>query len=217
MRNKILLMMLVVPIIIAIVVGVFFRQTYTNVTAEDNVFENFNVALWDLDMSPNLIEAMREDLSNSNLIVRVKANGQVGYTFKNFKHYVEVLEVYQGSELEVGDNIEVNSLNWLFFFDDMSANLGFVNVMQQDQEYLVFLDGRLDTHDPEEKLYTLTDSLVAPVFNYQDKDHTIISVPDDNRYVPYEEVSENEFFVRSEEALSALMEFKHELLQKYPR
>lgn len=218
MFNKGLSLIMIMALVLAVAIGLFFQQTYTNVTAEENVMENFSVALWDVEMSPTLIEVMKEDLPNSNLIIRAKSEGKMGYTFKNNKQYVEVLEVYQGDELKAGDQIAVTSHWWLFFFENMSANMGFINVMQPDNEYLIFLEGKLETDDPkEDNIYLLPDLIVNPIFNYQDKKHTIVEVPLDYTYVPYTKVKDNEFFVTSEEALKALMEVKHEFLQKYPR
>ncbi|WP_157065217.1 hypothetical protein [Amphibacillus sediminis] len=217
MLNKILLSLLGGAIVVAAGTGIFFRQTYTNVTAEANPLEHFSVALWDFDMSPNLIESMRKELPKSKSIIRVSANGAMDYTFKNNIQFVEIEEVYRSSELKRGDQIGVMSTDWCLFFDNMSANLNFINVMQPGEEYLIFLDEQLETLDPEEKIYLLPEFIIPPIFNYQDKDHTILSVTEDDRYVPYVSVKDNEFFVSSDEALAALMALKHELLEQYPK
>ena len=219
MLNKILSAVMITAIIVAIIIGLFFRQTYTNITAEPNFMENhFSVALWDLDMSPSLIDTMRNDLPNSNLIIRAKSEGPMDYTFKNNKQHIEVVEVYQGDDVDVGDQIAITLEGWMFFFDDMTANLNFVNVMQPDHEYLIFLDQKIDSPDPKENnIYSLGQLIIPGIFNYEDQNHTIINVPEDYPYVPYREVKDNEFFISSEKALEALMELKHEFLQQYPR
>src|SRR5699024_1694420 len=219
MVNKIISALIGLAIVVAIIVGLIFRQTYTNITEEaDFMEEYFSVALYDFDMSPNLVERMRTELPNSQLIVRVKPQGIIDYSFAIIKQYVEVLEVYQGNELEVGDQIGITLNAWGFYFDDMTANLNFVNFMQDDSEYLLFLEGKVDSPDPNEtNTYTFSDLIIPGIFNYQDQDHTVIDVPVDDRYVPYKDVKDNEFFVSSEEALTALLELKHELLQAYPR
>lgn len=208
-------------LVIAIIVGVIFRQTYTNVTAEPNVLDNFSVALWDFDMvSPDFLQLIGENLSSSNLIIRAKSDGEMKYSFKNNKQYIEVIEVYKGDELNAGDQIAVTSHSWLFFFDEMRANVGFVNVMQPGHEYLIFLDQQLETLETEkDTIYLLQESIISPIFNYEDQGNDkIISIDDPyDRYVPYEEVKDNEFFVSSEEALEALMELKHELLEQYSK
>lgn len=208
-----------ISLVIATIIGLFSQQTYTNVIAETNFMENhFSVALWDLDMSPTLVQAMRDDLPNSNLIIRAKSRGQIDYSFKSYKQYVEILEIYQGEGLNVGEQVAITTPDWRLFFDDMTANLNFINFMQTDEEYLIFLDVEINTLNPKDcNIYLLPGLIIPPIFNYQDKGDTVIKVPENNRYVPYEKVKNNEFFVSSEEALKELTVLKHELLHKYPR
>ncbi|KPB06043.1 hypothetical protein [Bacillus sp. CHD6a] len=218
MLNKILSMIMILAFIGATITGYVMKDTYSNVTATSTVMDNFTVALWDFDMSPTIIQTMKNDLPHSNLIIRVVSEGETSFSFKNNKQYVKVLEVYKGDEVRVGDEIAVTSLSWQLFFDDMSANLNFVNFMQPQNEYLIFLDRKLDSLDPnEDNIYLLPDLIIPPIFNYQDKSHKIINVPKENRYVPYEEVKENEFLVSSEEALNELTKLKHKLIQQYPQ
>lgn len=227
MVNKILSTIMVTAVIVAAIVGLIFRQTYTNITTEPNFMEeHFSVALYDLDLAPDLInedssppliEVMRTELPNSNLIVRVKSHGKSRHIFKNTTQYADVLEVYQGDEVEVGDEIGI-TYHGMFFFDDMSANLNFVNFLQPNDEYLLFLDQRVDSHDPkDDSLYEFNSSVIPGIFNYEEKDHTIMDVPETNWNVPYSKVKDNEFFVSSEANLEALTELKHELLELYPR
>ncbi len=217
MLNKILSLIIVLSVIIAIVIGLIFRPSYTNLTAESDVYSSFSVALWDLEMSPDIVEAMSRELPNSNLILRVKSNGKMGYTFKNNKQYVEVLEIYQGNGLEIGDQIAISSMNWLFFFDDMTANMGFINIMQPENEYLVFLERKIKTLESNEEIYLIPDFILAPIYNYEDQENKIIHVQEDNRYVPYNEVRNNEFHVSSESALNSLTDLKQKLIKEYPR
>lgn len=208
-----------VLIVGAIIVGAIFRSTYTNITTESDFMENhFSVALYDFDMSPDLITFMREDLPISNIIIRVRAQGIREYEFESVKQLVEVLEVYHGDELSVGDEIYVRLKNAFLNFDWMTVNMGFVNFMRSDDEYLLFLERKFDSPDPKEENHYIFSELIIPgIFNYQDLDHTIIETSKGNRYVPYKDVKDNEFFVSSEEALAALLDLKHELLEAYPR
>lgn len=216
MLNKILSALIIIGLITAIAVGLFYRQSYTNITAEAQFMENhFEVALWNLDIAPTLPETMVSELPNSEIVIRAKSLGNK-FTFKNILQQVEVQEVYQGEGLEKGDTISVTNVGWGLFFDDMTANLNFVNLMQPGEGYLIFLDGKLE--NPEgDNIYMLPDLIIPPIFNYEDQEHVILNVPEDNPYVPYEKVRNNEFFVSSEESLEALLEAKHALLEKYPK
>lgn len=198
-------------------IGLFFRQTYTDVSANENMLEQFTVALWDLDLSPTLIDTMRQVLPDSPIIIRAKSDGRTHYTFKNFYQNVIVEEVYQGKDIAVGDQISIMDFSWYVVFDNMSINASFINLMQSNEEYLIFLEKKLDTIHPDDQIYLTNDLIMPPIFNYEDKEHEILSVTDEDLYVPYSSVKYNEFFVSSEEALIELMVLKHELLAQYPR
>lgn len=216
MFNKICSILVAAALFIAIIIGIIYRQSYTNITAQPNPLENFSVALWDVNIGPpDFIDLLRDELPESNFIIRVKSLGQIEYLFKAKKQLVEVLEVYKGDEIEVGDVIWV--AGGPLFFDGMTANMGFVNVMEPNQEYLIFLEEKLETMNKKEVVYGVPGFIISPIFSYNDYDHEILSVSEGNRYVPYKEVKNNEFFVSSEEALQALMNLKHDLLQLYPR
>lgn len=218
MLNKLLLMIMGVALLFAVVIGIVTGQAYTTVTAEPNVMDHFSVAVWDLDTTPTLLETMQKELPNSNHIIRAKSAGEMGYTFKNNRQYVEVLEVFQGEGIEVGDKIAVTKLSWNFYFDEMTAEVYFINIMLPENEYLIFLEEKLETIDRKEiNIYLLAEWIIPPIFNYQDKENIVTPTPYDERYVPYDMVRDNEFFVRSEEALEALMEWKHGILAQYPR
>lgn len=216
MFNKICSILVAAALFIAIIIGIIYRQSYTNITAQPNPLENFSVALWDVNIGPpDFIDLLRDELPESNFIIRVKSLGQIEYLFKAKKQLVEVLEVYKGDEIEVGDVIWV--AGGPLFFDGMTANMGFVNVMEPNQEYLIFLEEKLESMNKKEVVYGVPGFIISPIFSYNDYDHEILSVSEGNRYVPYKEVKNNEFFVSSEEALQALMNLKHDLLQLYPR
>lgn len=217
MYNKLCSILVVVALFITIIIGIIYRQSYTNITAQPNPLENFSVALWDVNIGPpNLMDILRDELPESQFIIRAKSLGQIDYVYKAKKQLVEVLEVYKGDELEVGDVIWVVAGGPLFF-EVMTANMGFVNVMEANQEYLIFLEEKIETMNKNEVVYGVPGFIISPIFSYNDYDHEILSVSEDNRYVPYKEVKDNEFFVSSEEALQALMNLKHDLLQLYPR
>src|SRR5690625_1318372 len=218
MMNRFLAIIMGVLVVGAMIVGIIYRSTYTNITEEPDFMEKyFSVALYDFDMSPQLFERMGEELPNSPIIVRVKSDGTRDFEFKSIKQNVEVLEVYRGDELTVGDEIAVRMRGGFLVFENMSANVHFVNFMQDGDEYLLFLEGKFESPDPkEDNHYIFSDLIIPGIFNYEDKDHTIIETSQGDRYVPYKEVKDNEFFVSSEEVLDELMKLKHDLLKQYP-
>lgn len=180
-------------IFVSVVLGLYKRQSYTNITAEPNMMDYFTVAQLDTMMiSDNFREVLGEELPNSNIIIRVKASGQIAHHFRLNEQYVEVLEVYRGDDqLDIGDKIGVISWGWLFFFDDMSANMGFVNFMEEGEEYLLFLEEKVDTLEPSDNVYLVVDTIVSPVFAYRDRNNIIVERDEEISYVPFSEVSQN--------------------------
>lgn len=218
MIKKIIIGIYSAVFLVAIIVGILSKQTYTNITQQDDVMDYFSVALLNSELASGAKRRMEEELPNANIILKVKAEGEIEHMFKRNKQLVSVTEVYKGENIKKGDKVFIVASNWQFFFDDMTANMGFINLLEKDSEYLVFIDDKvkaLDTND--NNTYHLIDTIIAPVFNYKDKENTIIEVSDDNYYVPYSKVSKNEFFVSSKDALDKIENLKYKLLAKYDK
>jgi hypothetical protein len=201
--------------VFAAVIGLIQKRTYTNITANERVLDYFKVAVLVDDMVP--LESFKEIFSEDSFILHVKSEGEVEYLFGAKKQYVTVQKVYKGDDIKVGDKIAVAGSAPLNF-DDMTASMVFVNNMKKDNEYLVFLEEKIDTLEGDRiPTYRIPSYSLTPIFNYEDKEHNIITVNEEIKYVPYSDVSQNEFFVDTEEVLEELLEFKHELLSLYPK
>lgn len=96
------------------------------------------------------------------------------------------------------------------------ANTGFINAMLPGNEYLVFLETKVDNvlKEKTETFYSY-DSNLFTVFAYQDAADPAFPQVFDTSYVSYEDVKQNEFFAASEEGYQKLMDRKHELLQEF--
>lgn len=200
------------------IIGWSQRGSYTNITNEDNFMEQFSVAILPDDLASDLTDIWREELPKANIILRVKALGEIDYLFNINVQRVEVLEVYKGEEVHVGNKIGVTSTSWRFFFDDMTANLNFVNFMEKENEYLIFLDKKMDSLNPSDQVYRIWDEfLMFPIFNYENKEHVFIEPTGETLNVPYSEVSQNEFMVSSQERLEKLNALKEYLFERYPQ
>lgn len=215
-RLKIILLLV---IFVSAAVGLYKKQSYTNITAEPNMMDHFTVAQLDIGMiSDDFGEILKEELLNSNIIIRARATGEIIHHYRLNEQYGEVLEVYRGdNHVDIGDEIGIISPGWLFFFDDMSANMGFINFMEEGEEYLLFIEEKVDTLDPLDNTYVVVDAIVSPVFSYKDKDNIIAKTEGEISYVPFSEVSQNEFFVNSNEVLDMLMGLKHDLIEEFPQ
>jgi hypothetical protein len=220
MIKKIIITIYMTVFLVAIIVGIMNKQTYTNITRQANVMEHFSVALMDSELVSSTVHHMETVLPNADIILKVKAEGEVEHMFNINKQLVSVQKIYKGKDIAIDDNIYIATYNWSFFFDDMTANMGFVNVLEKNNEYLVFIEKKVKALDVKDNnTYRLADTIISPIFNYEDKDNTFVEVSDDMgddmSYVPYSKVSNNEFFVSSQDALDILEKLKYKLLDKY--
>lgn len=88
--------------------------------------------------------------------------------------------------------------------------------MKDGAEYLVFLSESIGyTKDGIEVFQLPKDHAIASVFSYEVHDNVIYPVSGESTYVPYKEVSDNEFFAVDTEGLDAFIELKNFLLEKY--
>ncbi|GMQ57177.1 hypothetical protein AN1V17_15720 [Vallitalea sediminicola] len=216
MMKKVIVGIYVTVFIAAVIIGILNKQTYTNITNMDNAMDNFSVAVLNNELVLNTIDRMEEDLPNANIILKVKAEGEVENMFKLYKQRVIVEEVYNGDDIKKGDMIFIMAGHWRYYFDDMSANMGFTNLLEKDDEYLIFIKEKVNSLDiNDDNIYCLVDTIINPVFNYEDKENVIVETSKDNYYVSYSEVSKNEFFVNSQDSLNKLEALKHRLIKDY--
>lgn len=216
MIKKVILAIYAVVFFIAVVVGIWNRQTYTDITKQDDLMNNFYVAVLNDELTSNIVQRMEDELPNASIILKAKAEGEIKHMFKLNKQLVSVEEVYKGDGINKGDKIFIMAPNWRFYFDDMSINMGFVNLLEKDNEYLIFLKEKLETLDiSDNNTYCLVDTIIAPIFNFNDKENTIVSIKDDNYYVPYSYISKNEFFVSTQGSIDKIEKLKHNLLYEY--
>ena len=214
--KRITIVLTLLGIIFASAWGISNRFSYTNITESPDFMMHFQVA----EMSENLLasvsEQMKTDLPSSPIVLRVTPIGTIDCLFKTNRQLVKVEEIYKGEDISVGDQIYLTRGSWRLFFDDMTANMGFVNVMEEEKDYLVFIEGKIRALDSSERVYALADSILFPVFCYDTKKSKVIPINTSPTYVPYSDVKENEFFVCSQEALDSILEIKNYFIDLYP-
>ena len=207
-------LIIIVLFVIAIIVALVKRQEYTNILLDENNLKQFFVAPLPNEILPDSMEVYKEQLLQSPIVLRVKAVGTREYSAKTIKQQAEVLEVYKGSGINVQEEIDILTTRNSFDFEDMTFNLGFTNLMQKDNEYLVFFDEKINSPYKGDNIYRISDLIINPIFNYNDVENIITP---DEEYIPYSLVLNNEFIVGDSIALERILAFKHELLEMYPR
>lgn len=205
--------------------GVSRKSMYTNITAD---LSQCYVGVLAEDNAVSTASKMRTTLASSPIIIRATASEGLDPVFGMNQQLVRVEEVYKGEGLVPGDSIYVTSFRWYFMMpraygiEETIIETGCVNIMEVGTEYLLFLDGRIDTKNPNDTvpIYLLTGDfqyLLSPVFSYEEHENVVAQPKGSLWVVPYKDVAQNEFFAATDRGMEALVKLKHDLIERYPR
>lgn len=213
---KIWRIIVVTGFVLAAIIGLIKRQSYSDLMADHSNINLFSVA----PLTQNMLKLPMGDyqgmLDQSQIVIRVKAERDREYINRGIRQHVKIMEVYKGSGINNGDEIDLLSTRTTFNFNDMTFNMGFVNLMLKNKEYLVFCDEKVKSpFKGDSKLYRVSDFILNPIFCYEDIENKATNSSE--RYVPYPQVANDEFIVQDEETLSKVTEVKQILLEKYPK
>lgn len=198
--------------------GVVKRGTYTDITRDNTYLDEIHVAQIPEELCVSECERLAEELPSVSEVVRVTPLKGVEHLAGTSRQLVRVDEVYQGTALEEGEEIYVTFYRWSLSLSDepFSIERGFVNVMDTEEAYLLFLEGQADGLGEQTPVYRLYgESVIAPVFSYKEHDDRSADMVLGSTYVLYGQVRENEFFGVSQAALDALAELKRKMLERY--
>lgn len=207
----------------ALFVGVYCKASYRDFNSEDIPLEHFVVGLITDEFLDGQLNEMEEYLESSPMIIAVQCQEKFTYRFSCVTQKVIVNHVFKGENLKEGDCIEIARDGSAIFADEESLingkpsiNMGFVNEMIPEKEYLVYLDHKLETYDESNIYVQGSEFVLAPIFCYE-KTQSIAceSIDEDGAFANYEDVEENEFFIMSDNAAVKLQDFKERLFQKY--
>lgn len=219
MKIRILTAASVVILIGTAVFGLIKRQTYTDICSEENYLDNLYVAEAVSPLTENSCSALEEELQNVPYILRVSPAGEFENLFATSRQKVRIEEVYAGNGLQKGDELYLTSSQWRVVIELQPSALecSFVNIMKEGREYLVFVTEKVRTYSESLPIYRLySNSMITPVFCYEDIENLIIPVGEGPTYVPYSKVKDNEFFSADEEGLEAWNVLKQKMLESYP-
>ena len=218
--------LVILALIVAALTGLICRQTYTDVTAEENYTDNVLVAEMPGALCENACALGREFYPTAPVILRVRAVGEIEDYYGVSQQKVQIREIFGGTGLSVGDEIYLTceGRGWCVLAEGRERPLTlerfFVNFLQVGEDYLVFLkDDRVEAFEDVPVYFLLLHEsrvCVSPVFCYTDRENVVVPTSGDTTYVPYYLVRDNEFFVDTEEGLAAWQELKAELLARYP-
>lgn len=218
MKQKLIILLTIGLLLAVMMFGIVKRQTYTNVTKQDAYLDQVMVAELTEKIAGRECAAMSQKLPDAPIILRVEVTGKLEHLFAVDRHKAVIKQVYAGNGVQKEEEIYLFSRHWTVDLLDTPNTIGrgFVNILQENTEYLVFAESvgiDEETGLPLVKLYD--DFYIAPVFCYEERQNVIASVGEENLYVPYLAVKNNEFFAASEEALQYMETLKTQMLSQY--
>lgn len=220
MKIKLLTAAAVVFLMGAAVFGLVKRQTYTDICSEENYLDSLYVAESVSPLTENSCNDLEQQLPDVPYILRVCPTDEFENLFATSRQKVRVEEIYSGTGLQKGDEIYLTSSQWRIVIELQPSALecSFVNVMKEGKEYLVFVTENVRTDSDGLPVYRLySNSMITPVFCYENVENVIVPVGEGPTYVPYSQVKDNEFFSADKEGLAAWNSLKQKMLSAYPK
>lgn len=214
-------------IFVIVILGIFFaslsfgivkRNTYTDMVSKNNYLEHLQVALLPEKFVMSACKELEEISETVPIIVKVKAMEEIEHLFGISRQKVKILSVFRGNHLKKDMELYVYSNKWSLSLsiEPKSIERGFVNIMETEQEYLLFLD------EPTTSLYDSTssyklydDTLIAPVFGYKDRETVIAKTNKEHTYISYTDVKNNEFFCDTQLGHETWKQLKEQLFKIY--
>ena len=206
-------------IIVVTLFGIVKRQSYTDLTKEENYLQQFDVAELSENLAIKGCNELAKILPDSPIILRVSTVAEVEHLFGASRQKVCIQEIFAGSDLvDEGQEIYITFNRWLLILDEERTSIqrGFTNVMKVGYDYLVFISEKVETLYETIPVYSLVDvTYIAPMFCYEEQFNVIAPTRGISTYVPYSQVMDNEFFAESEEALNAWIKLKKDMISYY--
>lgn len=219
MRRYFLVFFTVCVFLAVMALGVTKKQTYTDLAKQENYLEQLQVAELTESIAERECAVMQQSLPDAAVILRIEVTGEIEHLFQADRQKAVIQRIYAGSGLEEGEEIYIFSHHWQLALvgNPDSLERGFVNIMKDGTEYLIFAEGLVESGEADIRSVKLYDDFyIAPVFCYEDCQNVVIPVTGDTTYVSYKDVADNEFFVSSERALRMVENLKEQMLQLYP-
>lgn len=215
MQRKIVLIITYLLFFISLGIGIHKRSTYTNITVDNEYLDTAYVA--ELPGTVLDVQLLEEECMNAPIILQVKAKEDLEYLFYCGRQLVEVQKIWKGENIQTKQEIYIASERWAIRPDTENTYIerGFINFLEKDKEYLVFLEDEIES-DEVVTLRVLDSTIVTPIFSYEEHDNRIESTDGQSTYVPYRGVSENEFFVDSNETEELLNDWKTKMISCFP-
>lgn len=203
--------------------GLYYKSFYKDINTEEEPLNKFVVALLADELAEVQIKWLDENLDSSPIIIAGKCDETSTYRFSCTTQKITVKHVFKGTNIKIGDKIEVARHGSGIFLDEENyinekpcINMGFVNEMVVANTYLIFLEKELETYD-ENTIYIQSEEyIIAPIFSYEEVENIAYnSIDDYGDFIEYKDIKQNEFFLMSENEINNMNKLKAKLLGKY--
>lgn len=222
MKNRVYMLIIISVIFAAALFGLYKRQTYTDYSGMPDYMNNFAVAQLPESMVATECEKLKEALPDAPIILKVHAVEPLENLFKISRQKVQIDEIYKGTDLSVGETIYIIFNRWRLntTVEPGSVERGFVNVLKENEEYLIFLSEKVEPlYEENAPIYRLVEEgVIAPIFSYEEHENIIAELGEYeySTYVRYEKVKDNEFFTVTEAGMETMLSLKRKMLEVYP-
>lgn len=218
MKRRILVVVIVCIFWASGIFGVVKKQTYTNITSKNNYLNDLQVAILPEQFVISGCEEIEDVLQDIPIIMKGKVTGDIEHLFGVSRQKVEIVKVFKGSNIQEKTEIYVYSNHWglCLSVEPKSIERGFVNVMEVGKEYLLFLNEQTVDVYSETPIYEIyDDTLIAPVFSYEEKETKMVEIGEEHTYVSYADVKDNEFFCDTVLGYETWKQLKEKLFAEY--
>lgn len=209
------------------VLAIWSRTTYKNVLKSKDYMNSFVIPADTDDAAFRDFQNMKTSLDTANIILKVKSTGEKRFRFRTCEELVRVEKVFKGNQIHKGSSIYLYEVGTLFAFKKEDgveadlANIYYRNWLKKGDEYLVFLDGKMDQLTRSKyPTYKFTEkTMIEPAFSYHPDRYAKTPLPIGKyqaTFVDYEKAKDNEFFLTSQAAYAKLQELEEILFAKYP-
>lgn len=220
MKWKVYVLIISLIILASAFYGITKRHTYTDFSKNHSYLDDFAVAQLPERVALAQYEEIETMLSQAPIILKVNAVGPIENLFRISQQEVRIQEVYRGENVNVGEEIYLISESWELnlYGNPNSIERGFVNILNEGEEYLVFIAEQvIPLEESTIPVYRLMEnSVIAPVFSYKEHENIIWEVDEYSTYVPYKEVRENEFFAVTDKTMDMMLNLKEKMIALYP-
>lgn len=198
------------------IIGISKHSSYTDITSDAYFVNDFQIAEIPTAFAVDDCQSLKESLPYAPIILKVTPVDSPEYFFGGRQQKFCIKEVFSGEDLQIGDEIYITADHWKVYPAEKIMDMGFVNIPQKGTDYLVFLSGSIGYSQHQIEVFRLqSGKYINPIFSYKSYENKIYPTTGEATYVPYSEVSENEFYATESEGIDAFLTLKHQLISLY--